>query len=149
MSALAEALKAEITRLARKEVKAQTEATRNAVKQYRHDIAKLKRTIANQQKQIDFMKGRERKRIAEGPEAADDAMNGQVRWSARSVRSQRKRLGLSAEDFGRLIGVSPQTVYNWEQGVSRAREAQFAAFRELRDIGRREANRRLEALDEE
>lgn len=149
MSALAEALKAEITRLARKEVKAQTEATRSAVKQYRHDIAKLKRTIASQQKQIEFLKGRERKRVEDGPKAVDDAMNGQVRWSARSVRSQRKRLGLSAEDFGRLIGVSPQTVYNWEQGVSRAREAQFAAFRELRDIGRREANRRLEALDEE
>lgn len=148
MTALAEALKSEITRLARKEVKAQTEATRNAVKQYRHDIAKLKRTIESQQKQIEILKNRERKRAEGGPQVIDEAMNGQVRWSARSVRSQRKRLGLSAEDFGRLIGVSPQTIYNWEQGVSRAREAQFAAFRELREIGRREAQRRLDELDE-
>lgn len=147
MSTLTEALKAEITRLSRKEIKAQTETMRSAVVQYRKDIAALKKTIAKQQKQLDFLKNRERKRIEDGTETLDDAMQGQVRWSARSVRSQRKRLGLSAEDFGLLIGVSPQTIYNWEQGVSRAREEQFAKFREVREIGRREAQRRLEVLE--
>ncbi len=148
MSALTDALKAEITRLARKEIKTETESMRNAVNQYRHDIAALKKTIAKQQKQIDVLKRQEGKRIEEASEKLDAAMNGNVRWSSRSVRSQRKRLGLSAEDFGLLIGVSPQTIYNWEQGVSRAREEQFAKFREVREIGKREAMRRLELLEE-
>lgn len=147
MPSIQEALKAEIVRLSRKEIKTQTESMRNAVVQYRKDIAALKRTIAKQQKAIDFLKGQERKRIGQ-PEVIDEAMNGQVRWSARSVKSQRKRLGLSAEEFGLLIGVSPQTIYNWEQGLSRAREEQFAKFREVREIGRREAQRRLEVLEE-
>ena len=147
MSSVHEALKAEIIRLFCKEIKAQTESMRKAVVQYRHDIAALKKTIAKQQKAIDFLKGQERERIEDGPEVIDEAMNGQVRWSARSVKAQRKRLGLSAEDFGKLIGVSPQTIYNWEQGLSRAREEQFAKFREVRGIGKREALRRLEVLE--
>jgi len=147
MPNIAAVFREEMTRLARKEVKARTESMRKSIAQYRHDIASMKRTIAEQRKEIDFLKGREAKRIKSGPDPKA-SLNGNVRWSARSVRSQRKRLGLSAEDFGRLIGVSPQTVYNWEQGTSRARDEQFAAFREVREIGRREARRRLEMLGE-
>ena len=147
MPNIAAVFREEMTRLARKEVKAKTESMRKSIAQYRHDIASMKRRIAEQRKEIDFLKGREAKRIKSGPDPKA-SLNGNVRWSARSVRSQRKRLGLSAEDFGTLIGVSPQTVYNWEQGTSRARDAQFAAFRDVRGIGRREAQRRLEVLEE-
>jgi transcriptional regulator with XRE-family HTH domain len=63
------------------------------------------------------------------------------------VRAQRKRLKLSAEDFGKLLGVSAQTVYFWEQGRTRPRKAQFAALVAARSLGRREALARLEAID--
>jgi transcriptional regulator with XRE-family HTH domain len=33
------------------------------------------------------------------------------------VRRIRKRLGLNQTDFGRLLGVSKTTVYNWETGT--------------------------------
>lgn len=145
-TAFVTALKAEITRLARKEIKAETESMRSAIVQYRRDIAKLKRTADEQRREIEFLKAQERKRLESAGADVEIVLNGNVRWSARSVRSQRKRLGLSAEDFGALINVSGQTIYNWERGDVRPRDEQFAAFVEVRGIGKREALRRLDAM---
>ena len=146
MADLAGALKEEIRRLARKEVKAQTGATKQAVAQYRREIAKLKRQLAAQEKRIAFWEAQEKKRIAE-PQATENLAEG-VRFSARSVKSQRDRLGLSAADYARLVGVSPLTIYNWEHGKSRPRKEQLAALVAVRGIGKREATKRLELLEE-
>ena len=70
-----------------------------------------------------------------------------IRYSARSVRAQRKRLGLSAEQYGRLVGVSGLTIYHWEHGKARPRKAQLAALIAVRGIGKRDALKRLETLD--
>jgi len=148
MSNIATAIKAEITRLSKKEIKSQTESMRNAVVQYRHDIAALKRQVAAQQKELEFLKAQEKKRIASTPASTEVSLDGDVRFSAKSVRAQRRRLGLSAENLGKLIGVTGQTIYNWEQEVSRPREEQFAKFVAIRGIGKREAMRRLEMLGE-
>ena len=45
MANLAATIKEEIQRLARKEIKAQTGSTKQAVAQYRREIAKLKRQV--------------------------------------------------------------------------------------------------------
>jgi len=55
-----------------------------------------------------------------------------------SVRARRRRLGLSAEDFGKLVGVTPLTIYHWEHGKSRPRPAQFARLVAVRGIGKRD-----------
>ena len=56
--------------------------------------------------------------------------------------------GLSGtpSDFGRLVGASGQSVYNWEAGKTVPREGQQAALAAVRGLGKREAARRLEAL---
>ena len=69
-----------------------------------------------------------------------------ARFSPRSVKSQRERLGLSAADYAKLVGVSGLTIYNWEHGKSRPRKEQLAALVAVRGIGKREALRRLELL---
>ena len=46
-----------------------------------------------------------------------------LRFQARGLRSLRTRLGLGAEDFGRLIGVSGQSIYNWEAEKTTPRRA--------------------------
>ena len=63
MPNIAAVLKDEIRRLARREIKAETGSTKQAVTQYRGDIAKLKRRVEAQQKEIAFLKARERKRL--------------------------------------------------------------------------------------
>jgi DNA-binding transcriptional regulator YiaG len=145
MADLAGALKEEIRRLARKEVKAQTGTTKQAVAQYRREIAHLKRQLREQERKVAFLEDRERKRLgARG--GAEQAAEG-ARFSARSVRAQRKRLGLSAADYAKLVGVSPLTIYNWEKGKTRPRTEQLAALVAVRGIGKREALKRLELLE--
>lgn len=144
MADIAGAIKEEIRRLAKKEIKAQTGKTKQAVAQYRREIASLKRQVQEQDKKIDFLEKQERKRV-EQPQADEEAVEG-VRYSARSVAAQRERLGFSAADYAKLVGVSPLTIYNWEKGKSRPRQEQLAALVAVRGIGKREALRRLEFL---
>jgi DNA-binding transcriptional regulator YiaG len=142
-------LKAEISRLARKEIKSNTTSTKGAVAQFRRDIAKLKRLVQAQQKEIAFLKTQEHKRLGQPqPTNGEDELEG-VRHSARSVRGQRKRLKLSAADFGKLVGVSGLTVYSWEHGKRRPRKERLAALVAVREMGRREALAKLEAVKTE
>ena len=62
--------------------------------------------------------------------------------------SQRRGLGISAVDYGRLIGVTAHTIYKWEHGTSRPRRAQLVAFAAIRRLGKSEALVRLEKLRE-
>jgi DNA-binding transcriptional regulator YiaG len=131
--------------LAKREIKAATSATKQAVAQYRRDIAKLKRELQQQQKKTAFLEAQERKRLRQPQAVEEDELEG-VRYSARSVRAQRKRLGLSAADYGKLVGVSGLTIYSWEHGKARPRKAQIAGLVAVRGIGKREALKRLEVL---
>ena len=145
MPDLAATLKTEIRRLARKEIRTQVASTQKTASQHRREIARLKRQIDAQEKKIAMLESRERRRASQVT-SSQDVSEG-ARFSIRSVKSQRRRLKLSAEEFGKLLGVSAQTVYNWEQGRTRPARAQFAALVELRQIGRREAVQRLRLLD--
>jgi DNA-binding transcriptional regulator YiaG len=143
MTTLAIALKDEIRRLARKEVKAQTGRTAKAVAQYRREIARLKRQQREQEKKIAFLEAQARKAVAAAPIVES---NGDARFSARSAKAQRRRTGLSAADYAKLVGVSSLTIYNWENGKARPRHEQFSALVALRGLGKREAQAKLALL---
>ena len=104
MSSLAVALKDEIRRLARKEIRQQTASMAQAVTRYRREIARLKRQTQAVERKIAFLEEQERRRLKE-PESGVE-MNGKTRFSARSVKAQRRRTGLSAADNAQLVGVS-------------------------------------------
>ena len=144
MPNLATVLRDEIRRLARKETKALVESTRKATASHRRDIAELKRTVSTLQKEVAFLRNVEAKRGGKVQSGKED-LHG-TRFSAKSVRSQRRRLGLSRKDFGLLLGVSQQTVYNWESDESRPRDDAMAGLVAIRKMGKREAAQRLEML---
>lgn len=144
MTTLATALKDEIRRLARKEIRAQTGAAARAVAQHRREIARLKRQLREQDRRIAYLTNQERKRLDQPEPAA--GVDGALRFSARSTKAQRRRTGLSAADYALLVGVSPLTIYNWEHGKSRPRQEQFASLVALRGIGKRAAQAKLAAL---
>lgn len=75
---------------------------------------------------------------ASPPEEAGEAL----RFTSGGLASHRKRLGLSAGHFGKLVEVSGQT-YAWEGGKSRLRQSQLAAIVAVRRLGKREAAERL------
>ena len=140
MPNIASVLKEEIRRLAKKEIKAQVGTTKQAVAKCRSDIAKLKRSLSQQERQIRLLKKKQGQ-----PHAAEEPSEG-IRFSARSVKAQRSRLGLSAADYGKLVGVSGLTIYNWEHGKSHPHKAQLTALVAVRGIGKREALMKLAEL---
>ena len=143
MPNIATVLKEEISRLARKEVRGQTNALRKASAQYRRDIAELKRQVSALQRKVALL---DRKLPRDVPSHVAKADAQRVRFTAKGLRSQRKRLGLSAANYGKLVSVTGQTVYSWERETSRPRQQQLARIAALRHLGKREARARLEQL---
>ena len=141
MSTFAATLRGEISRIARKETRQQVNPLRSVATRHRSDIAELKRQVAALQKALSRVS-----RLAARPTATEELGNagGQYRYREGTVAALRKRLELTAAEFGALMGVTQQTVYNWEGGA-RPRQAQLATLADLRKIGKREARRRLEA----
>ena len=146
MSNIAVVLREEITRLARKEIRSQTEALRKASAEYRKKIAEMKRQVSELQRKVTSLEKQVHRNI---PSQVGEPDTKIFRFSAGGPRSNRKRLGLSASDYGKLIGVTGQTVYKWEQEASRPREQQMAALAGLRRMGKKEARERLEELAKE
>ena len=136
-------LNEEIRRLARREIKSNTGVVRKQTAQYRRDIAVLKRQVASLTRAVASITKQERRRVAEQPVA--DEVEG-IRFRADGLKSHRAKLGLSAKDYGLLVGVTGQTIYDWESGDSRPRQQQVAKVAAVRGIGKREAMKRLELL---
>jgi DNA-binding transcriptional regulator YiaG len=137
-------LKSEIARVARKEVRGETLPLKKAVSAYRSEIAALKRRAQSIEQ---LLRRLTRGQTKHQPTASvAETANGKVRFSAKSLASQRRRLGLSAEQCGLLLGASSQSVYNWEQGKTRPRVQHLAAIAAMRGMGKREVAARLEAV---
>lgn len=140
MPNFASMFKDEILRLARKEVRREVEGLKKTSAQYRSDIAALKRRVDA----LEKMRARAEKkadRSASGPDAAMEKAT--VRFSAKGLVSKRQKLGLSAAEMGVLLGVSAQTIYNWEAGKSRPRTQQLEAIATLRTMGKRQIAAKL------
>jgi DNA-binding transcriptional regulator YiaG len=142
MSHFAAQLKAEISRIARKEVRAETAALKKASAQHRAEIAELKRRVVKLEASLRRMGKASSARV----EAVLDTEAPALRFRSGGFASLRKKLGLSAAEMARLLGVSAQSVYHWETGKSRPRASQLAAIAQIRKLGKRKAAERLEAM---
>lgn len=137
---IATALKAEISRVARKEVRRETESLKQSSSRYRSEIAALKVRLAALERSL--------KALAKPTKAASVAEEkvGAVlrnRFSASGLAKKRAALGLSAEEMGRLLGVSGQSIYKWEQQKATPRPSQLPAIRSAMKLGKRAATARL------
>ncbi len=137
MPNVATVLKIEIARVARKEIKSEMDGLKSASNKYRSDLAALKRKIALLEKQI-HRKSRSNDRG--DASVSEDAADVSHRFSAKGLASHRKRLGLSADALGKLIGVSGLSIYHWERGKSRPRVRYLPAIAALRTLGKKQAH---------
>jgi DNA-binding transcriptional regulator YiaG len=136
MPNIASVLKSEIERLARKQIRSEVQAIRKASAAHRSQIAALKRRVQSLEAALKAM----RRPSAPEREAPTDRTPAiATRFSAKSLKSQRRRLGLSAADLGLLIGTTGQAIYNWEAGQARPRAAHLQAIAALRKLGRKQA----------
>lgn len=138
-------LKAEISRVARKEVRAEIETLKKASTGHRSAIADLRRQVVALEKELRRVsKGTTRQAAAETP-GDENGSDTKRRFSASRLAAHRGKLGLSAASYGALVGVSGQTIYHWEQGKARPRAAQLESLASVRSLGAREIAERLNA----
>ncbi|MBB3178442.1 DNA-binding transcriptional regulator YiaG [Variovorax sp. Sphag1AA] len=136
MTNIASVLKAEISRVARKEARAELESLKKASTQYRTAIAQLRRDVADLQKQLKLAEREKKAASRAGAAATDETPR---RFSATRLAAHRAKLGLSAAAYGKLVGMSGATIYLWEQGKSRPNPDQLKRLAAARALSRREA----------
>lgn len=145
MPNVARVLKEEISRISRKETKAAVSVIRKPSVKLRKDVAGLKKQMAALEKECRSLRAvltrvEDATGIAPVPEKAE-----RVRITAKGMRALRRQLRLSVAEFAKLLGITSQAVYVWEQrqGVLRVRTSTRAAVLAVRGIGAREARKRL------
>ena len=147
MATFAKVWQEEVRRLARKEIKL-------SVTKAQKDVATLRRSVAELRRRIEKL-DRDKKRIerrtlklggASTAKAPDEAEGARI--SSGTIRRLRARLGLTQAELAALLDVSPQSVYQWEsrEGRLRLRSETRKAGIDVRQIGVREARRRLETM---
>jgi DNA-binding transcriptional regulator YiaG len=141
MPNIAAILKSEISRVARKEVRAETLILKKAVAVHRAEIAALKRRTQALEQQL---RGLSKKSVKPSLSEEHEPPSSTRRFSAKSLAAQRRRLGLSAQDCGLLLGASPQSIYNWEDKKTRPLARHLASIAALKDLSKRDAAAILE-----
>jgi len=66
-----------------------------------------------------------------------------LRFAPETLVRLRHRLGVSQEEMAGILGVSANSVWQWEAGRTKPRAKVLARIRELRKLGKREARKRL------
>jgi DNA-binding XRE family transcriptional regulator len=146
MSDIASIFKAEIARVARKEVRAQTEPIKKASSHHRSSIAALRKEVDALEKQLARLQKTAGQGLRKAVIDRSETDRG-LRFRANGFASLRKKLGISAAQMGQLIGVTGQSIYAWEAGKSRPRASQLEAIAAVRPLGKREIMKRLEAAE--
>lgn len=144
MTSIALALKSEITRLARRHLRGDIDALRKSNSRYRSEIAALKRRMADLEKTVAAM-GKVMAKPAGPAVAPEPASSEKVtrRFSAANLKKMRDRFQVSVTVLAKILDVSVQTVYNWEQGTSRPRQEQLEKLALLGKMSPVEFRRRL------
>lgn len=144
MPNIASALKSEISRIARKEVRFETGQLKKNAAHYRSEIAALNRRLSDLARQLRS----QQKDSGKSVETAEDGAKPKgFRFTAKGFASQRQRLGLSARELAMLLGVSSLSVYKWEHGKARPRAKQLEAISQLRRLGKKDVNAWLTQME--
>lgn len=146
MPNIATVLKSEIGRLARKELRSETESLKKTAASQRSDLAALKRRVQDLERALKVVARAATAAKWSVKLGAREEEGAQFRFRATGMAANRKRLGLSAADFGLLVGATGQSVYAWEAGKAKPRGKTLAAIAALRGIGKREVAKKLAEL---
>ena len=147
MPNIAKVLREEISRIARHEAKVAVTPIRKPTIRLRKDVANLKVRLALLEKATKELQAVVAKIQAAQPEAVPELQ--EKGWiSGKGVKGLRKKLGLSQNDFAKLVGVSSQAVVLWESkpGMLKMRDTSKAAVFAVRGLGKAEAKQRMDEM---
>jgi DNA-binding transcriptional regulator YiaG len=143
MPNIAAVLKSEIARVARKEIRVHVEGLAKSNADQKKQISALRKQVADLERQLRKVSSvRGATPVQARPQEKQEGAA--LRWRPDGFAQHRKRLGISAEQMARLVGCSSLSIYKWESGKVRPRQAQLEAISRVRKLSRREALRELE-----
>jgi len=136
MGKMEQTLKIEITRLARKEMRATYLPLARDVRRLKRTVSALRKTVAVLARlgtEWQTERQAQRAKLAVAPEEVKAA-----RLSPLLVKKLRKRLGITQGELATLVGVSGSAVGAWEYGKAKPEGHNREALVALRKLGRRE-----------
>ena len=133
------ALKAEVRRLAAKEVQKGLRSLRTLQRQMKK-LRLAARANRRGLRAVERSFGRLESRVPSGGRRGRGA-----RLSGEDIRALRARLRMTREQFSRLLGVSPGSIFGWETGRTVPRGRSMARVLEVRKMGVRRARAQVAA----
>lgn len=142
MPTLAAVLKAEIRRLASREVKRAQRSLRRlqrTVKALRAAARAERRALARIERRLKRVKIRG----AAGPASVRTPGRPGRKMTPDGIRKLRARLGMTRKTFSALLDVSPGSIFGWETGRTRPRGKSLARISEVRKMGVKAVRRQV------
>lgn len=143
MNTFSNAFRAEVVRMARKELKPELQGMRKAITSHRSEIAALKREIKALTSQLKTTQ--RQVKVADVPNAETGANEASpkkarhIQFNAQALAEKRAAFGITQKEMAQLLGASSLSVYKWESGQVHPRAAQLERIAEVLKLGKRKA----------
>jgi DNA-binding transcriptional regulator YiaG len=145
MANVAKALKDEIARISRKEIK-------NAIGNLGKSQTNLRKIIADLKKRIVSLESENRRLTKEASKQKAPSVEKlpeqqeKARFTSKGIHNLRSRLHLTQAEFAKLVGATTHAVYLWEnkEGPLKLRDKTKAALLSIKGLGAREAKEKLD-----
>lgn len=151
MTAFSDAFRAEVLRMARKEIKGELGSLRKTVTAQRSEIAALKRDVKDLVSQVKGLHKAAARQAAPGKAQAQDqdaevpARQGRrFQFKAEALATKREQLCLSQQAMAALLEASTLSVARWEGGKAMPRAKQLERIQVVLKMGKREALAKLQ-----
>ena len=128
------ALKSEIVRIARKEIRAETIALKRNNAQHRAAISGLKKQVEALEKALRQTSKSATKALNLAADTPVQTSPVSRRFSPTRLAAHRTKLGISAASYGKLVGMSGAAVYLWEKGEARPSPQVIDALARIKEM---------------
>jgi len=143
MNTFSTAFRAEVVRIARKELKPELQGMRKAIIGHRSETAALKREVKALTSQLKATQRQVKATDAPKAKAVTENVtpkkSRQIQFDAQALIEKRAALGLTQKQMAQLLGASSLSVYKWETGHVHPRAAQLERIAEVLKLGKRKA----------
>jgi DNA-binding transcriptional regulator YiaG len=149
MNTFSNAFRAEVVRMARKELKPELQGMRKAITSHRSEIAALKREVKGLTSQLKAAQRQTKVVSAVSPSDQTKVSNrsgsDEFVFSPELLAQMRSALGATQIEMASLLTVSALSYSRWEKGQAHPRTKQLAKIEEVVRMGAVKAGKKLRA----
>ena len=147
MNTFSNAFRAEVIRMARKELKPELQSMRKAITGHRSEIAALKRDVKALTSQLKSAQRQTKVGMVAAPpnqpKVSKRAAREDFVFAPEMLAQMRNALGATQLQMAALLAVSPLSYSRWEKGQAQPRTKQLAKIEELVHMGPAKAAKKM------